>query len=320
MNKEIKLYLAPMAGATDMVFRRICFQHGCDAATTEMISAQGFLTAPKERNAYQYLLATASGEGELLVQMFGSHPPFMEEAAARLTDMGLFAGIDINMGCPATKIVGGSAGSSLMKTPELAAEIVARVQRATPLPVTVKMRLGWDAAHRNAVPMAKMLEQAGAKMLTVHGRTKEQQYTGHADWEAIAEVKKAVQIPVIANGDVKDGASALEALRVTGCAGLAIGRGALGNPWVFEEIKTVLRGETWQRPSYAAVVSTSLHHAQEMAAWKGERSAVLEMRKHFAWYLSGFRGAAKARTEIHHVDTLAAVEEILTRLAENIEE
>ena len=309
-----QLYLAPMAGITDQVFRRLCFQHGCDQATTEMVSAQGFLTAPADRNAYQFLLARYPEEGPLAVQIFGCAPGFMEEAAARLTERGRFTAIDVNMGCPAQKVVGGGAGSALMRTPALAAQIVRQVKSATLLPVTVKMRLGWDDAQRNAVAFARAVTDAGADALTVHGRTRMQQYSGHADWEAIAQVKAAVSVPVIANGDITDGESARTALRITGCDGLAIGRAALGRPWIFAQVRAALRNEAFTPPPYAQVMALALRQAREMAAWKGERSALLEMRKHFGWYVAGRRGAAQMRTRINTAPSLDAVEALLREL------
>jgi len=309
-----QLYLAPMAGITDQVFRRLCFQNGCDCATTEMVSAQGFLTAPKDRNAYRFLLARYPEEGPLAVQIFGSEPRFMGEAANKLTELGLFSSIDINMGCPAQKVVGGASGSALMKDPELAGKIVEAVKGNTFLPVTVKMRLGWDGEHRNAVEFAKTVENAGANALTVHGRTRMQQYSGNADWQMIGEVKKAVRIPVIANGDIVDGKSALKCLEETGCDGLAIGRGCLGNPWIFGEIKAALEGRKYLPPSYETVVDTAMAHARKMEDWKGERSAILEMRKHFAWYVSGRRGAAGARTRINLAASFDEVEALMRAL------
>ena len=309
-----KLYLSPMAGITDQVFRRLCFEQGCDGATTEMVSAQGYLTAPPDRNAYRFLLARFPEEGPLAVQIFGSEPLFMAQAAEKLTDLGCFSSIDINMGCPAQKVVGGQSGSALMKDPDLAAEIVRQVKRATVLPVTVKMRLGWDEEHRNAVTFAKMLEQAGADMLTVHGRTRQQQYAGKADWAMIAQVKQAVAIPVIANGDIVNGSSALDALRVTGCDGLAIDRAALGNPWIFAEIKSALNGEVFTPPPFSQVIDTAMRQAREMAAWKGERSALLEMRKHFAWYTAGRRNSAQVRTRVNLASSFEEVEALLRSL------
>lgn len=308
------LYLAPMAGITDKVFRRLCFEQGCDFATTEMVSAQGFLTAPPDRNAYRFLLARFPEEGPLAAQIFGSEPLFIAQAAAKLTDLGLFSSIDINMGCPAQKVVGGQSGSALMKDPDLAGEIVRQTKRATPLPVTVKMRLGWDEEHENAVAFAQILEQAGADLLTVHGRTRRQQYAGKANWAMISQVKRAVSIPVIANGDIVDGTTALDALKTTGCDGLAIGRAALGNPWVFAEIKAALSGETYAPPPFSEVIDTALRQAREMAEWKGERSALLEMRKHFAWYTAGRRNSAQVRTRVNLASSFDEVEALLRTL------
>ena len=309
-----RLYLAPMAGITDKVFRRLCFRHGCDGATTEMISAQGFLTAPPDRNAYRFLLDRYPEEGPLSAQLFGSNPEYLARAAARLCDLGLYTGIDINMGCPAQKVVGGQSGSALMKDVPLAASIVEAVRKSSMLPVTVKMRLGWDDEHKNAVAFARAMEAAGAEGLTVHGRTRMQQYAGKADWEMIGAVKAAVGIPVVANGDIVDGQSAVRALEITGCDGLAVGRGALGKPWIFDEIKAAFRGEPYEPPSYAAVVETALGQAREMAAWKGERSAVLEMRKFFGWYIAGRRGAAQLRTQLNLAPTLSDAEKLLRSL------
>ena len=310
-------YLAPMAGITDQVFRRLCFEKGCDFATTEMVSAQGYLTAPQDRNAYRFLLATFPDEGPLAVQIFGSEPRFLRDAAARLEETQRFSSIDINMGCPAQKVVGGASGSALMKTPALAADIVRAVKSAVSIPVTVKMRLGWS--ENTAVDFAKAVTDAGADRLTVHGRTRMQQYAGKADWEAIAAVKQAVRVPVIANGDVVDGSSALECLRVTGCDGIAVGRGALGNPWLFGEMKAAAEHVPYTPPSDAEVMETALRHGREMAAWKGEKSAVLEMRKHFSWYISGRRGAAQVRTQIHLAASLEEVERLLGQLFEKSE-
>lgn len=312
--KQVPLYLAPMAGITDKLFRRICMDHGCDVSTTEMISAQGLLTAPKDARAYQFLLERDEGEGALIAQIFGKDPQYMEDAARKLTDMGRFSGIDINMGCPAPKVTGGGSGSALMKTPELAAQIIRHVCHGTLLPVTVKIRLGWDENSINAVEMAKIAEDCGACAVTVHGRTRQQHYSGEANWEEIAKVKAAVGIRVIANGDVVDADSARRILETTGCDGIAVGRGALGNPWLFAEIKACLAGVQYEAPSYQAVVAQAMAHARSMVDWKGERNGVMEMRKHFGWYISTRRGARKIRTAINLAESLDEVENLLLTL------
>ncbi len=310
----MQLALAPMAGITDQVFRSLCFEQGCNLATTEMVSAQGFLTAPKDRNAYRFLLARMDTEGPLAVQIFGSDPTHMENAAARLSELGLFCAIDINMGCPAQKVVGGQSGSALMKDIPLAAEIVRRCVKASLLPVTVKMRIGWDEHSINAVEFARAVTDAGATALTVHGRTRSQQYSGKANWEEIAKVRNAVHVPVAANGDIWDAQSALECARITGCDSLAIGRGALGNPWLFGEIHAAFRGEDYQPPAFPQIMETALRHGREMIAWKGEKSGMLEMRKHFGWYVTGQRGVAKLRTQLNLASSLQEVEQLLSTL------
>ncbi len=308
--------LAPMAGITDCVFRRLCFEHGCDGATTEMVSAQGYMTAPKALEAYGNLLKLLPGEGPVAVQIFGREPKWIAMAADVLTQLGRFTSIDINMGCPAQKVTGGGNGSALMKDPVLCGKLVDACVKATVLPVTVKMRLGWDEKSVTAIEVARAAEENGASVLTVHGRTRNQFYSGRADREKIAQVKQAVHIPVYANGDVDSGASALDMLETTGCDGLAVGRAALGNPWIFEEIKAALQGRTCTKPSYGDIVSLSMRQAEEMAAWKGEYRAVLEMRKHFSWYISGRRGCARLRTRINEAQTLAEVRGLMETLSD----
>ncbi len=310
--------LAPMAGVTDRVFRPLCFEQGCALATTEMVSAQGFLSAPKSSAVYRFLLDRAPGESDLRAQIFGCEPRLMAEAAYRLSDLGLYDGIDINMGCPARKVTGSGGGSALLKSPALCGDIVAAVARATALPVSVKMRLGWDGESQNAPLIARICEENGARMLTVHGRTREQQYAGHADLAAIARVKQAVGIPVIANGDVTDGESAKAILRATNADGVAVGRGALGDPWVFARIAAALDGRDAEPPSFRDVTATALRHARDMARWKGEGAAVIEMRKHFAWYLRGKRGAARARTRLNTVRSLDEAADILRAFCEEL--
>lgn len=312
----MQLYLAPMAGITDWPFRLLCFEQGCDAATTEMISAQGYLTAPKERNAYRFLTARAPFEGPLIAQIFGKEPTFMMNAARQLSESGRFVGIDINMGCPAQKVVGGGAGSALMRSERLAGEIIRATVAGTALPVSVKIRLGWDDDSKNAKRIAWIAQEEGAAMVTVHGRTRMQQYSGRADWEAIARVKQTVCIPVIANGDVTDGAKAKALLAATGCDGVAIGRGALGNPWVFAEAKAALQGKAYVHPTIQTIIETARRHARMMIAWKGEKSALLEMRKHFAWYIHGLRGAAAFRTQVNTAPNFQTVFRLLDEFQE----
>lgn len=310
------LYLAPMAGITDWPFRLLCLSHGCDFATTEMISAQGYLTAPKDRAAYRFLIARAPFEGPLIAQLFGTEPVYIMDAAKRLTDTGRFVGIDINMGCPAQKVTGGGAGSALMRDEEAARRVIHAAVSGTELPVSVKMRLGWDENSMNAVRIAHIAQEEGASLITVHGRTRMQQYSGKADWNKIAEVKQSVRIPVIANGDVTDGQTGLQILHVTGCDGIAIGRGARGNPWIFEEVKAAVRGEEYHKPSLSEIIRTAKAHAHQMSVWKGEKSALLEMRKYFAWYIHDIKGAAALRAKINVAPTFEQVFELLDAFEE----
>ena len=312
----VPVMLAPMAGITDCVFRRLCFEQGCDGATTEMVSAQGYMTAPKALEAYGNLLKLLPGEGPVAVQIFGRDPKWIAMAADVLTQLGIFSAIDINMGCPAQKVTGGGNGSALMKDPTLCGRLVDSCVKSTVLPVTVKMRLGWDEHSVTAIEVARAAEEHGASALTVHGRTRNQFYSGRADREQIARVKQAVHIPVFANGDIDSGTSALDMLRVTGCDGIAVGRAALGNPWIFGEIRAALRGLTWKAPTCRDVLARSRRQAEEMAEWKGEHRAVLEMRKHFSWYISGRRGCARMRTRINEAQTLSEIRGLLAELSD----
>ena len=307
--------LAPMAGVTDMPMRLLCFEQGAAWAVSEMLSAKGLLCAPKGTRAMSELLRRSEREGVLGLQLFGNDQNDMREAAARLSDAG-FDFIDINMGCPAHKIVSNGEGSALMKTPDKAEEIIAETVKGSRLPVTVKMRAGWDSASINAVDIARRAEQAGACALTIHARTREQMYMGRADWDIIARVKAAVSIPVIGNGDVRSAADYLTMRRETGCDGVAIGRGAQGNPWVFREIRAAIRGETCPPPTLAERVELALRHARMQSAYIGERVGVREMRKHVAWYMQGMPGCARLREKINGAQSLEEMERLLNDYAE----
>ena len=315
MNKQPIIALAPMAGISDWPMRTLCVEQGCGYTTTEMVSAQGYLTAPDTLNVYKYLLAIGPEEPPPVVQIFGRRADLMAEAARKLSDTGLFSGVDINMGCPAQKVTGGGAGSALMRDLPLCAEIISAVRKATSLPLSVKMRLGWDEEHITAPELAHIAEDCGADLLTVHGRTRSQQYSGHADWEQIGIVKRSVRIPVLCNGDVNSAESCMEALRISGCDGVAIGRGALGNPFVFAQIRAALNGQMPVCPDDGQIVATAIRHGKMMLDWKGEHAAVLEMRKHLCWYIHGKRGAAQLRTRITAVDTMEEVFSLLREFA-----
>ncbi len=306
-NKPV-IGLAPMAGVTDAVFRRICSEMGADLTVTEMVSAQGLLYNPERSFS---LMETFEGEGPVLLQLFGRLPEVMADMAERYQDK--YTGIDVNMGCPAPKITKAGQGSELMREPELASEIVRTIASRVDKPVSVKMRLGWDNA-KGAVIFAKKLEEAGASLLTVHGRTREQQYSGKADWDAIASVHEAVSIPVLANGDVFTPDDAVRILEHTGCEGLMAGRGALGNPWLFSQIKARLSGDEAVSPSKKEIAETAIRHAREMCEWRGERWAVPLLRKHMAWYIRGIPGGAELRISCYSANSLKEFESIMLRL------
>lgn len=300
--------LAPMAGVTDRVFRALCREYGCPFAVTEMVSAKGYLLTPSADYG-RGLLAASPGE-LLAAQLFGSEPEIVARAAGELSGPP-FCAIDLNMGCPAPKIVRAGEGSALMRTPQLAGRIAREAVAASALPVTVKMRLGWDAASRNHVEFARRMEDAGVAALAVHGRTREMLYAGEADRDAIAEVVRAVEIPVIANGDVRDAASFAQVMRHTGCHAAMIGRGALGNPFIFREIGQYLAGEPPTPATVLEKLETALRHARLLCEEKGERVAIAEMRKHAAWYVAGIRDAAALRDRIHRVQSYAALRAVI---------
>ena len=310
--------LAPMAGITDWPFRLLCFEQGCDCATTEMVSALGYAYAPKSRSV-QTLLERHPGEKRLLVQIFGKEPDYMARTAEALSKSGLYDGIDINMGCPAHKVASGGEGSGLMRNPVLAEQIIRAVVQASALPVSVKMRLGWDDATRNAVEIGQMAESCGVSEIAVHGRTRMQMYSGTADWQAIAEVKKAVHIPVLGNGDIFNAEDCVRRLQESGVDGVLIGRGALGNPWIFRQIQDLLDGREPVPVPLREKLQTAIRHYRMMLDWKPEHIAVSEMRKHIGWYLSGMRGAAAIRDRVNHMDKPEEVLALLRTLGEESE-
>lgn len=300
--------LAPMAGFSDRTFRLLCRERGADLVVSEMISAKGLLFMSEKTRA---LYLPGEGDAPYAVQLFGSEPETLAKAVAIVErDLGeQLLSIDLNMGCPAPKIAGNGDGSALMRDPALAGRIVRAVADAAHVPVSVKFRKGWDAAHENAEAFARVCEANGASYLTIHGRTREQMYSGVADRACMARVKQAVRIPVIANGDVHSAASALDTLRETGCDGVMLGRGALGNPFVFEEIVCALEGRPYTPPTWEERRETAMRHARMALAEKGDH-AIVELRKHLAFYLRGIHDAAKLRTRINSCKTLEELEQI----------
>lgn len=304
---------APMAGVTDKAFRILAKEAGCGLVCTEMVSDQALLYGnPKTLK----LTDTSKEVPPVCVQIFGSQPGYMARAAQIAEERGA-AVIDINMGCPTPKIVKNGEGAALMRDPAKAARIVKEVAGAVSVPVTVKMRKGWDEGSVNAVEVALRVEEAGAKAITVHGRTRAQFYSGRADWRIIAEVKKAVSVPVIGNGDIWQPQDALAMLDQTGCDGVMIGRAALGNPWIFSRTVHYLKtGEILPEPSLKERVYTALRHAGLLVEFKGEKTAVLEMRKHASWYIKGVRGAAAAREKIVRIKSISELKDILLKMVE----
>ena len=302
------VFLAPMAGVTDLPFRLLCREQGAGMSVTEMVSAKAILY--KNKNTKE-LLAVDPAEGPVSVQLFGSDLVIMAAIAAQIQD-GPYAAIDVNMGCPVPKIVNNHEGSALMKDPAQAEKVLTAMVKAVKKPVTVKIRKGFNEESANAVEIAKILEDCGVAAIAVHGRTRAQFYSGKADWDIIRRVKEAVSISVIGNGDVTDAASAEALVEQTGCDGIMIGRGAEGNPWIFKQILHYMEtGETLARPTQHEVKEMMLRHARMQVEYKGGAIGIREMRKHVAWYTAGFPHSAKLRAAINQVESLQALEQML---------
>lgn len=305
---ENNLVLAPMAGVTDLPFRLLCKEQGCGLVCTEMVSAKAILYKNKNTNA---LLEVREEERPAAVQLFGSDPGILSSMAHQIED-GPYDIIDLNMGCPVPKVVNNREGSALMKEPKLVEEILSAMVKAVKKPVTVKFRKGFDDEHVNAVEIAKIAESCGVAAVAVHGRTREQYYSGKADWEIIRKVKEAVKIPVIGNGDIFTPEDAKRMMETTGCDGLMIARGAKGNPWIFKRINRYLdTGELLPEPTLEEIKAMVVRHGELQMQIKGEVIGMREMRKHMAWYTSGLPHSAAVRNEINQVETLEGLKKLM---------
>lgn len=305
---ENNLILAPMAGVTDLPFRVLCREEGCGLLYTEMVSAKAILY--KNKNTKE-LLEVDPSERPIAVQLFGSDPQILAAMAHQIED-GPYDLIDLNMGCPVPKVAGNGEGSALMKNPKLVEEILSAMVRSVKKPVTVKFRKGFDDDHVNAVEIAKIAESCGVAAVAVHGRTREQYYSGTADWDIIRQVKEAVSIPVIGNGDIFTPQAAKRCLEETGCDGLMIGRGARGNPWIFKRTAHYLEtGELLPEPTGAEIGKMILRHARMQVKMKGEYIGMKEMRKHVAWYTAGLPHSASMRRASNELETLEQLENLL---------
>lgn len=305
------LILAPMAGVTDLPFRLLCKEQGAGLLCMEMVSAKAIYFNNKNT---EELLTIDDREPPVSLQLFGSDPDIISEMAKKIENRP-FSILDINMGCPVPKVAGNGEGSALMKNPKLVEEIVSKTAKAIKKPVTVKIRKGFDDEHINAVEIARIAESAGAAAVAVHGRTREQYYSGKADWDIIRQVKEAVKIPVIGNGDVTSPEAARQLMETTGCDGIMIGRGAQGNPWIFRQILHWMEtGEEEPKPDLEEVKAMILRHARMLVEYKGAYTGIREMRKHVAWYTAGYPNSAKLRARVNEIESLEALEHLIQGL------
>lgn len=302
---ENNLILAPMAGVSDLPFRLLCREQGAGLVCMEMVSAKAILY--KNRNTEE-LLTIDPKEQPVSLQLFGSDPDIVSEIAKQIEERP-FDILDLNMGCPVPKVVNNGDGSALMKNPRLAGEIIEKTARAIKKPLTVKIRKGFDDAHVNAVELAHIAQESGAAAVAVHGRTREQYYAGHADWDIIRRVKEAVSIPVIGNGDIRTPEDVAAMAEQTGCDGYMIARGAEGNPWIFRQILHYFEtGEHLSRPDFSEVTEMLLRHAKMQIDCKGDYTGIREIRKHAAWYTAGYRNSSKLRGRINEVENYEQLE------------
>ncbi|MBR6726369.1 MAG: tRNA dihydrouridine synthase DusB [Clostridia bacterium] len=315
-NIELKhgLMLAPLAGVSDHAFRTLCRSYGAEYVVSEMVSAKAVHFKDRKSDA---LAVVTDPERPMAIQIFGHEPEIMAASAKKLCDKFHPDAMDINMGCPVHKIVGGGDGSALMKNPKLAGEIVAAVKGALDIPVTVKIRAGWDSNSINAVEVASICEENGASMVCVHGRTREQLYRPPSDNTVIRDVKRALTIPVVGNGGIENAADAVRMFEETGCDGIMIARGCCGNPWIFSEITAALEGKSYEYPSLDTRLEIAAYHARSIVADKGEKMGVLESRKLISWYISGIPGAPEARARVNSSTSLEEIEQILLDLRAN---